>query len=129
MTAFHEHAPATGYAPTAAARAIAADAELASRLARLPSYARSLLRIQVPVRVTLAETRLPVSQVLGLGPGSILHFTKPYDSPLTLSVGSCEVAVGETVKVGEKFGLRINSMVLPQEKFDSVRPPQKEERS
>ena len=107
----------------AASRAAAQDAELAARLAALPPYARSLLRIEVPVTVTLAETRLPVSQILGLGPGSILHFTRAYDSPLTLSVASCPVAVGETVKVGEKFGLRITSMVLPQEKFDQVRPP------
>jgi hypothetical protein len=30
------------------------------------------------------------------------------------------VAVGETVKVGEKFGLRISSMLMPQEKFQRV---------
>jgi flagellar motor switch protein FliN/FliY len=30
------------------------------------------------------------------------------------------VAVGEAVKVGEKFGLRITSMVLPEEKFEPI---------
>ena len=96
------------------------DFELAQRLAQLPPYARSLLRIQVPVVATLAATRQPVGRVLELAPGTILHFNKPCDEPLSLQIASCEVAVGETVKVGEKFGLRITSMVLPKERFESV---------
>src|SRR5436190_7984333 len=98
------------------------DLELAERLRHLPAYSRSLLRIAVPVVVTLATTQRPVSSVLELAPGTILQFSKPCDDPLTLSVSGCEVAVGETVKVGEKFGLRITSMVLPAEKFEPVRP-------
>src|SRR5262245_14044225 len=96
------------------------DDELAQRLGRLPAYARSLLRIQVPVVVTLASTQQPTSRVLDLAPGTILHFAKPCDDPLTMSVGHCDVAVGETVKVGDKFGLRITSMLMPEEKFERV---------
>jgi flagellar motor switch/type III secretory pathway protein FliN len=95
---------------------------LAERIARLPPYTRSLLRIQVPVVVTLADSKQPVSRILDLGPGTLLHFKKPCDEPLTLSVGNCEIAVGEAVKVGEKFGLRISSMVLPEEKFEPLAP-------
>jgi len=98
------------------------DYELAQRLVRLPPYARSLLRIQVPVVVTLASTKQPTSRVLDLAPGTILHFSKPCDDPLTVSVGHCDVAVGETVKVGDKFGLRITSMLMPEEKFERVGP-------
>jgi flagellar motor switch protein FliN len=118
--------PGAGNAPPGKATRGAAgdDFELAQRLAQLPAYARSLLRIQVPVVVTLAATQQPVSRVVELAPGTILHFAKPCDEPLTLSVGHCEVAVGETVKVGEKFGLRLTSMVMPQERFDPVRPRQ-----
>lgn len=107
---------------TASRMSAGEDYELAQRLAHLPPYARSLLRIQVPVVVTLATTRQPVSRVLDLAPGTILHFGKPCDDPLTVSVGRCDVAVGETVKVGDKFGLRITSMVMPEEKFEPVRP-------
>jgi flagellar motor switch protein FliN/FliY len=110
-------------APTPAPRFVSGeDYELAQRLAQLPAYTRSLLRIEVPVVVTLATTRQPVSRVLDLAPGTILHFGKPCDDPLTISVGNCEVAVGETVKVGDKFGLRITSMVMPGEKFEPVKP-------
>jgi flagellar motor switch protein FliN/FliY len=115
---------ATGTAAPAFAPRVTSseDYELAQRLAQLPAYTRSLLRIEVPVVVTLATTRHPVSRVLDLAPGTILHFGKPCDEPLTLSVGSCEVAVGETVKVGDKFGLRITSMMMPGEKFEPVKP-------
>jgi flagellar motor switch protein FliN/FliY len=116
--------PVGSLSPAAVARAAAAasDADFAARLARLPAYSRSLLRIEVPVIVKLAETRLPVSRILELGPGSILHFAKPCEDPLSLCVANREVAVGETVKVGDKFGLRITSMVMPEEKFESIRP-------
>jgi flagellar motor switch/type III secretory pathway protein FliN len=96
---------------------------LAERIAHLPAYTRSLLRIKVPVVVTLAVSEQPVSRILDLGPGTLLHFKKPCDEPLTLSVGNCDVAVGEAVKVGEKFGLRITSMVLPEEKFEPLARP------
>jgi flagellar motor switch protein FliN len=99
------------------------DYELAQRLAQLPAYSRSLLRIQVPVLVTLATTRQPMSRVLELAPGTILHFAKSCDDPLTLSVGGCDIAVGETVKVGEKFGLRIMSMTMPEEQFEPIASP------
>jgi flagellar motor switch protein FliN len=113
-----------GSPPGAPVRSSASeDQELAARLAHLPAYTRSLLRIKLPVVVTLATIQQPVSRVLELAPGTILHFAKSCDDPLTLCVGNREVAVGETVKVGEKFGLRITSMVMPEEKFEPLKPP------
>ena len=103
-------------APRAAAAASRAE-ELNERLAHLPPYTRSLLRVEVPVRVTLADTNLPLKRILELGPGSIIPFAKSCEEPLILSVGNYDVAVGEAVKVGDKFGLRITSMVMPREKF------------
>jgi len=88
----------------------------------LPDYARSLMRIKVPVVVTLAAQRKPVSQIVELGPGSIIQFDKSCEEMLDLAVGNHEVAVGEAVKVGDKFGLRITSIKLPEERFQSVRP-------
>jgi flagellar motor switch protein FliN/FliY len=114
----------SGSVPAAGRRSDSSDDwVLAQRLAALPPYARSLLRIRVTVLVTLATTRLPVRRVMEIAPGTILHLNKPCDEPLTLCVGGCEIAVGETVKVGEKFGLRISSMLMPREKFEPVKPP------
>jgi flagellar motor switch/type III secretory pathway protein FliN len=83
----------------------------------LPPYSRSLLCIRVPVRVTLAEKKQPIDGILALGPGSMIQFDKACDEMLELEVGEQRIALGEAVKVGEKFGLRITSMILPGERF------------
>ncbi len=97
------------------------------RLRQLPVYARSLLKIKVPVVVTLARAKQPVSRIIELGPGSLIQFDKPCDEALSLEVGNQPVAVGEAVKVGDKFGLRVSSMILPDERFLAVRGKQDEQ--
>ena len=87
----------------------------------LPNYSRSLLRIRLPVVVTLARKREPLSRVVELGPGSIIQFDKSCEEMLELDVGGRSIATGEAVKVGDKFGLRINGMILPEERFATVR--------
>lgn len=84
------------------------------------AYSRSLLRIKVPVSVTLAAARKPIGQIVELGPGAILQFDKSCEEMLELNVGDQVVAEGEAVKVGDKFGLRIDSLVPPDERFHSV---------
>ena len=98
-----------------------ASSTAAATLRSLPAYSRSLLRISVPVMVTLATTRMSLQRILQIGPGSIVPLDKSCEDPLTLQVGNHDLAVGEAVKVGDKFGLRISSMVMPQEKFLAIR--------
>jgi flagellar motor switch/type III secretory pathway protein FliN len=86
-------------------------------LGDLPTFTRSLLRIKLPVVVTLAEKRQPLGMILELGPGSIIQFDKSCEEMLQLEVSGRPVATGEAVKVGDKFGLRVNSIVLPEERF------------
>jgi flagellar motor switch protein FliM len=87
----------------------------------LPLYSRSLLKIKVPVVVTLARKRQPLSHILELGPGAIIQFDKSCDAMLELDVATRSVALGEAVKVGDKFGLRISSITLPEERFLPVK--------
>ena len=89
----------------------------------LPPYSRSLLRIRVPVVVTLAQKRQALTRITELGPGAIIQFDKSCEETLELDVGGHAVAVGDAVKVGDKFGLRITSMILPGEHFETVAPP------
>jgi len=91
-------------------------------LEQLPNYARSLLRVTVPVVVNLAEKRQPLGQIVELVPGSIIQFEKSCEEMLDLSVADCQIATGEAVKVDDKFGLRITSVTLPEERFSTVRP-------
>ena len=91
---------------------------------QLPIYSKSLLRIKVPLVVTLARKRQPLGRIVELGPGSIIQFDKSCEEMLDLEIGDCRVASGEAVKVGEKFGLRITSMILPGERFHKLKPPE-----
>ena len=97
------------------------DQDFEQQLKSLPAYVRSLLRIGVPISVQLASVKRPVSRILNIGPGSIIQFERNCEQPLTLSVGNRVVAEGDAVKVGDKFGIRITSMVLPGEKFSPLR--------
>src|SRR4051794_12911141 len=69
-----------------------------------------ILRLQVPVIVRLAERKLPCSEVLRLGVGAIIEFSKSSDEPLELLINNKPIGVGVTVKVGENFGLRITQI-------------------
>ena len=87
----------------------------------LPPYSRSLLRIKVPVVVTLAEKRQSLGLIMELGPGSLIQFDKSCEEMLDLDVGGRPMAKGEAVKVGDKFGLRVHSIILPEERFLPVK--------
>lgn len=91
------------------------------RLEELPSYARHLLKITVPVSVRLVAKKLSVGELLELGPGAMISFDKSCDDTLQLTVGDHVVAEGSAVKVGEHFGLEIESITLPEEHFRPVR--------
>jgi flagellar motor switch protein FliN/FliY len=77
----------------------------------LPVHARGLLKIRVPVRVTLAAQRKSIQEIIELGPGSIVKFDKTCDEALELTVGDRPIAMGDVVKVGDKFGLRIAGLI------------------
>jgi flagellar motor switch protein FliN len=89
----------------------------------LPSYSRSLLKIEVPVIVTLASKRQPLGRIIELGPGSIIHFNKSCEEMLDLEVGGQSIAQGEPIKVGDKFGIRLTSLVMPCERFVPLSRP------
>lgn len=69
-----------------------------------------ILRLEVPIIVRLGERKLLLSEVLRLGTGAIIEFSKRSDEPLELLINNKVIGVGETVKVGENFGLRITQI-------------------
>lgn len=123
-------------APEAPATASAtADAQLGSPaaatpakprpggIAQLPHYSRSLLKIHIPVSVHLATKRETVQEIVELVPGAIIKFEKGCDELLQMVVGGQLVAEGEAVKIGDKFGFRITSMLPPREHFIKAQRP------
>lgn len=117
--------------PSTGATAAAAEAHGEPPLANqhdvdfdvLPLYARSLLRISVPIMVTLARKRQRVGSIVELAPGAIIQFDKSCEELLELEISGRPAALGECVKVGDKFGLRITSMILPEEGFRPIGTP------
>ncbi len=75
-----------------------------------PVELQRILRLEVPVIVKLAERKISVSEVLRLGVGAIIEFSKSSDEPLELLINNKSIAVGQAVKVGENFGLRLTQI-------------------
>ncbi len=88
----------------------------------LPLLTHSLLRIRLPLEVTLARTRKPLLELLQLCPGAIIQFDKSCEEPLELSINGHVIARGEAVKVGDKFGLRILEITPPPERYIVLGP-------
>lgn len=89
----------------------------------LPPNSISALRVSVPVSVNLAGKKMSLGDVVELGPGSIIAFDKSCDAPIEVAVGEHPIAKGEAAKVGERFGVRILEMILPEEHFRPMLPP------
>ncbi|RMF38384.1 MAG: FliM/FliN family flagellar motor switch protein, partial [Planctomycetota bacterium] len=77
----------------------------------LKPYCKSVLRVEVPVVVTLAEKRMRIDQILKLVPGVMLQFDKPCTAPMTVEVVERPIAQGDVVKIGDKFGLQITEIL------------------
>jgi flagellar motor switch/type III secretory pathway protein FliN len=86
----------------------------------LPGFSKSLLKVKIPVAAVLANGKKPIKMILELGVGSVIQFDKSFDALLDLQVERIAVGTGEAVKVGDKFGLRVHSIQLPQERFRPV---------
>ncbi|MDR0336118.1 MAG: FliM/FliN family flagellar motor C-terminal domain-containing protein [Planctomycetaceae bacterium] len=87
----------------------------------LPGFSRSVLKIKIPVAAVLARAQKSIKTILELGVGSVIQFDKSCDDFLEVEVGqSVTVATAEAVKVGDKFGFRIHSILLPEERFRKV---------
>jgi flagellar motor switch/type III secretory pathway protein FliN len=112
---------------TPAGEAVATGSPAEGRRARpldlsaLPGYSRSLLKVRLPLSVHLAEKKERVQEIVEMAPGTIIMFDKSCEDLLQLYVGDQPVAEGEAVKVGDKFGFRVNSIILPKERFKTVR--------
>jgi flagellar motor switch protein FliN len=80
-----------------------------------------ILRMRVPIIVKLAERKLNVHEVMRLGIGAIIEFSKSSDEPLELLINNKVIGLGETVKVGENFGLRLTHIGDVRQIIQSLR--------
>jgi len=79
-----------------------------------------LMDVELPVSIELGHTKMDISDILSLGPGSIVELDKLVGEPVDLLVNYKRVARGEVVVVEENFGLRITQLVSPEERIKNL---------
>lgn len=76
-----------------------------------------LLDVPLKVSVVLGRTRRPIREVLNLTPGAIVELNALVDEPVEVLVNGTLVARGEVVVVNENFGVRLTSIISPEERL------------
>ncbi len=79
-----------------------------------------LLDVRLPVAIELGRTEMTIHDILDLTAGSVVELTKLAGEPVDLLVNNKVVARGEVVVVDENFGLRVTSLVSPEERLKSL---------
>lgn len=109
-------APPTGDAPDIVARHPEFP-NLEARAAQVPAGNPTLDSLRdVPITITarLGHTVMPISEILKLGPGSIVELDETVGSLVELTVRGVAFALGEVVVVDENFAIRIKSLLPPR---------------
>lgn len=72
----------------------------------------SMLRgVEMRVTAELGRTRLPVSHLLDLGPGSVVELDRIAGTPVDVLVNGTVIAHGEVVVIDDEYGVRITEIV------------------
>lgn len=85
-----------------------------------PDDLKRLLKIKVPVIVQLAVRHMQISEIRGLSLGVIVEFEKSIEEPLDLRINNRRIALGEAVKIGENFGLKITSICEKAKRIEAL---------
>jgi len=72
---------------------------------------RVLHGVELEVAVELGRVRLPVRDLLALGPGSVVELDRPAGGPVDVVVNGTLLARGEVVVVDDEFGVRLTEVV------------------
>lgn len=76
-----------------------------------------LMDIPLDLTIELGRTVMSIRRILEMGPGSIVEMDRFAGEPVDLLVNDKVVAKGEVVVVDENFGIRVVSLVTPEERI------------
>ena len=78
---------------------------------------------EIPIRVSaeLGHARLPIKELLNLGPGSVVELDRLAGESIDLVVNGVLVGRGDVVIVNENFAVRITEIVHPEERLNSLK--------
>ena len=80
-----------------------------------------LLDVPLEVTVEIGRSRLPLRELLALGPGSVVELTKLAGEPLDVLVNGKPIARGECVMSNDKFGVRLTDIISPRERLEGLK--------
>lgn len=86
----------------------------------MKSDIRSILKLEVPLIVRIAERAMHVDEVVQWVPGMIIEMGKHADEELELLVNNVAVGCGSAVKITENFGIRISYVGDLRERIDAI---------
>lgn len=69
-----------------------------------------LLDVNLQVSVELGRTRLPIRDILQLGPGSVVELDKLAGEAVDILINDKPIAKGEVIIIDENFGVRLTSI-------------------
>ena len=79
-----------------------------------------LMDVNLPVAIELGRTKMRISDILALGPGSVVELNKLAGEPVDVLVNSKAVARGEVVVIDENFGVRVTQLLTPEERLKTL---------
>lgn len=79
-----------------------------------------LIDVVLPISIELGRTNMSIQDILNLGPGSVVELNKLAGEPVDLLVNNKIVAKGEVVVIDENFGLRVTSLISPEDRLKSL---------
>lgn len=79
------------------------------------SSADMLMRVEIPVSVSLGRTQMRMKDLLALANGSIVELDQQLSDDVEIRVNNCVIARGEVVAVDGNYGVRILRMVSEQD--------------
>jgi len=80
-----------------------------------------LMDIELPIVIELGRSQMSLKRILELGPGAIVEMDRLAGEPVDILINGKVVARGEVVVVDENFGVRILSLVSPEERLKLLR--------
>ncbi|MBX2839890.1 MAG: flagellar motor switch protein FliN [Gammaproteobacteria bacterium] len=79
-----------------------------------------IMDIPVTVSMELGRTKVSIRELLALNPGAVIELERLASEPMEVLVNGTLVAHGEAVKVGDKYGVRLTSVVNAGEPLNQV---------
>jgi flagellar motor switch protein FliN/FliY len=80
-----------------------------------------LMDVSLPIAIELGRTSMAIEDILNLGPGSVVELDKLAGEPVDLLINDKLLAKGEVVVIDENFGVRITSMISPQNRIKNLK--------